>query len=183
MTQGHFIKRSLTCLNTEFSFSYTSRLTKAKEASLPYYLPIAGGRIIGFITFLRVLVLSETLCLVQDLNSCNRVHFLRWYPLHHGHLQFYYTINGFVSITTLLVFARIIITLYHFSYQCQLTFFYWRLGDRKASQNSRTLLGIQKSSQYFSDFSKVLVWMVLAAPFSDSFSLQTKNLGTISPIA
>ena len=34
-------------------------LTKAEEPSLPYYLPIAGGRIIGFITFPRVLVLCE----------------------------------------------------------------------------------------------------------------------------
>ena len=34
-------------------------LTKAEEPSLPYYLPIAGGRIIGFIPFPRVLVLCE----------------------------------------------------------------------------------------------------------------------------
>ena len=52
-------KRSLTGLNSEFSFSKTSRLTKAEEPSLPYYLPIAGGRIIGFIHFPRVLVLCE----------------------------------------------------------------------------------------------------------------------------
>ena len=52
-------KRSLTGLNSEFSFSYTSCLTKAEENSLPYYLPIAGGRIIGFIPFPRVLVLCE----------------------------------------------------------------------------------------------------------------------------
>ena len=52
-------KRSLTGLNSEFSFSHTSCLTKAKELSLPYYLPIAGGRIIGFIPFPRVLVLCE----------------------------------------------------------------------------------------------------------------------------
>ena len=31
----------------------------AEEPSLSYYLPIAGGRIIGFIPFPRVLVLSE----------------------------------------------------------------------------------------------------------------------------
>ena len=37
----------------------TSCLTKAEEPSLPYYLPIAGGRIIGFIPFPRVLVLCE----------------------------------------------------------------------------------------------------------------------------
>ena len=30
-----------------------------EEPSLPYYLPIAGGRIIGFIPFPRVLVLCE----------------------------------------------------------------------------------------------------------------------------
>ena len=52
-------KRSLTGLNSEFSFSLTSCLTKAEESSLPYYLPIARGRIIGFIPFPRVLVLCE----------------------------------------------------------------------------------------------------------------------------
>ena len=58
MTRSIF-KQSLTGLNSEFSFSYTSCLTKAEEPSLPYYLPIAGGRIIGFIPFPRVLVLCE----------------------------------------------------------------------------------------------------------------------------
>ena len=52
-------KRNLTGLNSEVSFSETSCLTKAEEPSLPYYLPIAGGRIIGFIPFPRVLVLCE----------------------------------------------------------------------------------------------------------------------------
>ena len=52
-------KRSLAGLNSEFSFSETSRLTKAEEPSLSCYLPIAGGRIIGFIPFPRVLVLCE----------------------------------------------------------------------------------------------------------------------------
>ena len=37
----------------------SSCLTKAEEISLPYYLPIVGGRIIGFIPFLMVLVLCE----------------------------------------------------------------------------------------------------------------------------
>ena len=50
-------KRSLTGLNSEYSFSYTSCLAKAEEPSLPYYLPIAGGRIIRFIPFPKVLVL------------------------------------------------------------------------------------------------------------------------------
>ena len=52
-------KRSLTGLNSEFFFSYTSCLTKTEDPSLPYYLPIAGGRIFGFIPFPRVLVLCE----------------------------------------------------------------------------------------------------------------------------
>ena len=52
-------KRSLSGLNSEFSFSLTSCLTKAEESNLPYYLPIAGERIIGFIPFPRVLVLCE----------------------------------------------------------------------------------------------------------------------------
>ena len=58
-TRGQFFKRSLTGLNSEFTFSQTSCLTKAEEPCLPYYLPIAGGRIIGFIPFPRVLVLCE----------------------------------------------------------------------------------------------------------------------------
>ena len=58
-------KRSLTGLNSEFSFSSTSCLTKAEETSLPYYLPIAGGRIIGYIPFPRVFVLCE----MQSLSS------------------------------------------------------------------------------------------------------------------
>ena len=49
-------KRSLTGLNSQFSFSFTSCLTKAEEPSLPNYLPIAGGRRIGFIPFPKVLV-------------------------------------------------------------------------------------------------------------------------------
>ena len=54
-------ERILTGLNSEFSFSFslTSRPTKAEEPSLPDYLPIAGGRIFGFIPFSRVLVLCE----------------------------------------------------------------------------------------------------------------------------
>ena len=63
-------KRSLTNLNSEFSFSETDRLIKAKELSLPYYLLIAGRGLIGLILFPRVLVLCEMQCFVQDLNSC-----------------------------------------------------------------------------------------------------------------
>ena len=54
-----FFKQSLTGLNSVFSFSYTSCLTKAEEPSVLYYLPIAGGRIFGFIPFPSVLMLCE----------------------------------------------------------------------------------------------------------------------------
>ena len=64
-------KLSLTGLNSEFPFC----LTKAEELSLPYYLHIAGGRIIGFMTFPKGM--WNAISLVQDLNSCRRVHFLR----------------------------------------------------------------------------------------------------------
>ena len=65
MTQGQFFKRSLTGLNSEFSLSKTSFLTKTEEPSLPYYLSIAGGRIIGFIPFPTVLVLCEMLSVLS----------------------------------------------------------------------------------------------------------------------
>ena len=51
-------KQSLRGFNSEFSF-LTSCLTKAEKPCLPYYLPIARGRIIRFIPFPRVLVLCE----------------------------------------------------------------------------------------------------------------------------
>ena len=52
-------KRSLIGLNSKFSFSLTSCLTKAEVPSLSYNLRIAGGRIIGFKPFPRVLVIYE----------------------------------------------------------------------------------------------------------------------------
>ena len=63
-------KRSLTGLNSEISFSLTSCLTKAEETSLSYYLPIAGGRIIGFISFPRVLVLCEMQSVSSRVWTC-----------------------------------------------------------------------------------------------------------------
>ena len=56
---GSLFKQSLTSFNSEFSFSKTDCLAKTEEPSLPYHLPIAGGRIIGFIPFPRVLALYE----------------------------------------------------------------------------------------------------------------------------
>ena len=51
-------KRSLTGLNSVFLLLDWLPY-QAVEPSLPYYLPIAGGRIIGLIPFPRVLVLCE----------------------------------------------------------------------------------------------------------------------------
>ena len=47
-------KRTLTGLNSEIGCN-----AKVKEPSLPYSLPIAGGRIVGFIYFPMVLALCE----------------------------------------------------------------------------------------------------------------------------
>ena len=67
----------------------------AEEPSLSYYLPIAGGRIIGFIPFPRVLVLCE----MQSVSSriWTRIAVFISYgdndyttgtsSLHHGHLN------------------------------------------------------------------------------------------------
>ena len=53
-------------------------MQQAEEPSLPYYLPIAGGRIIGFIPFPKgISAMGNAISLVQDLNSFRRVHFLR----------------------------------------------------------------------------------------------------------
>ena len=41
-----FFKRILTGLNSELSFSETGYHTSVKESSLPYYLIMAGGRIL-----------------------------------------------------------------------------------------------------------------------------------------
>ena len=42
----------------------------AEEPSLPYYLPIAGGRIIGFIPFPRVLVQCEMQSVSSRIWTC-----------------------------------------------------------------------------------------------------------------
>ena len=52
-------KQSLTGLNLEFSFSLTGCHTKVKDPGWPYYLLIARGRIVGFISFPRILVLYQ----------------------------------------------------------------------------------------------------------------------------
>ena len=72
--EGQYITQLRRTLNfkTEFNrFKFTIFFfldwlsNKVKDASLPYYLPTAGGRIIGFIPSLRVLVL----CKMQSASS------------------------------------------------------------------------------------------------------------------
>ena len=59
MTTGQFVKQSAAGLNSEFSFAEAGYVSKAKETSLPYYLPITGGRTYGFMSFPRELAQSE----------------------------------------------------------------------------------------------------------------------------
>ena len=72
-------KLSKASFNPKFSFSLTSCLTKAKEPSLSYYLPTAGGRADVFMPFRRTLARSEMQTasskLFADLGY--RFHFLR----------------------------------------------------------------------------------------------------------
>ena len=53
-------KRSTASLNSEFSFSQTSCRTNYEEPSLRFYLPIAGGKIDGFMPLPTALSRSET---------------------------------------------------------------------------------------------------------------------------
>ena len=103
-------KWSLTGLNSEFSFSLTSCLTKAEEPSLPYYLPIAGGRIIGFIPSPRVLVICE----MQSLTSriLTRVAVSISYDDNH------YTTGTYAINTTLLCFTWIKVIFFSLMVSC-----------------------------------------------------------------
>ena len=72
MRKNSYQKITITAIQIIYIYTNVStragcntRSTKAKENSLPYYLPIAGGRIIGFIPFPRVLVL----CGMQSTSS------------------------------------------------------------------------------------------------------------------
>ena len=80
-------RRVSTGLNSQFSFSKTSCHTKVEENSPPYYLLIAGGRIIRFITFPKgISTMWNANSLVEVLNSCRRVHYQRRWTLHHKHI-------------------------------------------------------------------------------------------------
>ena len=73
-------KRSLTDLNSEFSFSYTGYHTKVEEFSLLNNLTIAGGRKIGFRPYQIVFSLYEMqTTMSKDLNLVFYVHFFLRY--------------------------------------------------------------------------------------------------------
>ena len=76
MKQGQFFKRSLTGLNSEFSFSYTSCLTKAEEQSALLFTHSwrENNRIHTFPKGISS-AMWNAISLVQDLNSGRRVHF------------------------------------------------------------------------------------------------------------
>ena len=50
--------RNLTGLNSEI-YLYNGYSTKVKELSLPYYLPIAGWEIVGYILFSKLFTLCD----------------------------------------------------------------------------------------------------------------------------
>ena len=55
------IKRGKADFNSEFSFSKNCYLTKVKEPSLVYYLPIVSKGMAGFMSFPGALAWSKTL--------------------------------------------------------------------------------------------------------------------------
>ena len=83
-------------MNSEFSFPETSCLPKTEDPSLSYYLPIDGGRIIGFIPFPRVLVLCEMQSVssriwtrVAVFISYNDNNYTTGTSTHHGHVHYF----------------------------------------------------------------------------------------------
>ena len=61
-------KRTLAGFDSELSFSWIGCCTKGKWPSLPYYLPIAGWRIIGSISLFLILFWSYFLSLSLSLS-------------------------------------------------------------------------------------------------------------------
>ena len=74
-------KRSLTGLNSAFSFSSTSCFTKAEEPSLLLLFTRSWRENNWIHTFPKgISAMWNAISLVEDLNSCRRVHFLRRPP-------------------------------------------------------------------------------------------------------
>ena len=59
VTQGQFFMQILTGLNSEFFFSYINAIQMLKSPVCPTILLIAGGRIVRYIPFPKILALCE----------------------------------------------------------------------------------------------------------------------------
>ena len=71
-------KPSLTGLNSEFSFSYTSCFSKAEELQSALLFTHSWRENNWIHTFPKsISAMWNAISLVQDLNSCRRVHFLQ----------------------------------------------------------------------------------------------------------
>ena len=80
VTQGQFLNEDKQVWTQGFPSSRLVALTEAKEPHQPCYLPIADGRIRGFIPFPRVLVL----CKVQSASSRFKLVSLCPFPIWQG---------------------------------------------------------------------------------------------------
>ena len=96
-------KQRLTGLNSEFSFSKIGCHTKVKEPSLPYYLPIASGSIIGYIPFPWVLALLEIQTVSSRIWTCVTV-------------SISYDGNNYIMNTSSLFHAQMFGNHVHYSY-------------------------------------------------------------------
>ena len=68
VTKDQFLSR-VKLVWIQFSFSSTSCHTKVKEPSLPNYLPIAGRRIVGFISLLVLYQMQTALSRIWTVSS------------------------------------------------------------------------------------------------------------------
>ena len=77
VTQGQFLSGVYQIWIQKFSFSQTSCLTKAEETSQSYYFFHSCRENNWIHTFPKgISAMWNAISLVQDLNSCRRVHFL-----------------------------------------------------------------------------------------------------------
>ena len=108
------LRSSLTGLNSEFSFSLTSCLTKAEEPSLSYYLSVAGGRIFRFIPFPRVLVLCE----MQSVSSRIWIRVAVSISYNDNHYTTGTSLYANVNVFSLKCFYSFLIVDYSIEYDC-----------------------------------------------------------------
>ena len=116
----------ITGLNPEFSFSLTSCHTMLKEPSLSNNLSMSGGRIVGCITFPRVLVLCEMQTALSKIWTWVAVSVS--YALHHDPLNKYKEIAQIVSLWKCISKDRNLFSLIQLIFQdCLSVSFLWLL--------------------------------------------------------